>query len=57
MSASQEPCIAGADGQPRLVAFRNSSVGQPDSVEPGPGVDRGNARCSVHLLGVMATSR
>jgi hypothetical protein len=30
MSASQECFIAGVDGQPCLVRFRNSSVGQPD---------------------------
>ena len=40
----RECCIAGADGQPWLVAFQNSSVGRPDSVEPRPGVDRGTAR-------------
>ncbi len=55
MSASRECCTARAEGQPCLVRFRNSSFGQPDSVEPGPGVVRGTARCSVHLIGVMAT--
>ena len=41
MSAPQECCIAGADGQPWLcgsawlVAFQSSSVGESDGVDRG----------------------